>query len=82
MLYLNHAIRVLSLSGSHNPPYFSRMPSSNGVVSGPPVRAAETLIWLYSCVFLFPVSTAVRPSAFSSLRNHCPFIYSIEIESA
>ena len=68
MLYLNHAIRVLSLSGSHNPPHLHRMPFNTVLISGPLVYAAQILIWSYSCVepdFLPPVPTAIRTSAFS-----------------
>jgi len=68
MLYLNHAIRVLSLAGSHNPPYLYRMPSNTALICGPLVYSAQILIWSYSCVgpdFLPPVSTAIRASAFS-----------------
>ena len=41
------------------------MPSSTVLVSGPAVGAAQILVWSYSCVFLPPVSTAIRASAFS-----------------
>ena len=59
------AVRVLSLAGSHSPPHLPRMPSNTVLISGPAVGAAEILIWSYSCVFLPPVSTAIRTSAFS-----------------
>ena len=59
------AVRVLSLSGSHNRPHFPRMPSNTVLISGPAVGAARLLIWSYSCVFLPPLSTAVRASVFS-----------------
>ena len=59
------AVRILSLSGSHNPPHLPRMPSNTVLISGPAVGAARILIWSYSCVFLPPVSTALRTSAFS-----------------
>ena len=35
------------------------------LISGPAVGAAQILIWSNSCVFLPPVSTAIRTSAFS-----------------
>ena len=35
------------------------------LISGPAVRAAQILIWSCSCVFLPPMSTAIRTSAFS-----------------
>jgi len=59
------AIRVLSLSGSHSPPYLPMMPSNTLLISGPAVGAAQILIWSYSCVLLPPMSTAIRTSAFS-----------------
>ena len=59
------AARVLSLAGSHSPPHLPRMPSNTVLISGPAVGAAQILTWSYSCVFLPPVSTAVRTSVFS-----------------
>ena len=41
------------------------MPSNPVLVSGPAVGAAQILIWSCSCVFLPPMSTAVRASVFS-----------------
>ena len=57
--------RVLSLAGSHSPPHPPRMPSNTMLVSGPAVGAAQILIWSYTCVFLPPMSTAIRTSVFS-----------------
>ena len=45
-----------------------RMPSNTVLVSGPAVGAAQTLILSYCCVFLPPVSTAVRTSVSSFMR--------------
>ena len=59
------AVRILSLTGSHSPPHLPRMPSNTVLISGPAVGAAQILIWSYSCVFLPPMSTAIRTSAFS-----------------
>ena len=59
------AVSVLSIAGSHSPPRPPGVPSNTVLVSGPAVGATQTLIWSYSCVFLPPVSTAVRTSAFS-----------------
>ena len=56
--------KVLSLAGSHSPPHLPRMPSNTLLISGPAVGAAQILIWSYSCVFLPPMSTAIRTSAF------------------
>ena len=39
------------------------MPSSPVLISGPAAGAAQSLIWSYSCVFLPPVSTAIRTSS-------------------
>ena len=57
--------RVLSLTGTHSPPHLPRMPSNTVLISGPAVGAAQILTWSYSCVFLPPMSTAIRTSAFS-----------------
>ena len=59
------AVRVLSLAGSHSPPHLPRMPSNTVLISGPAVGAAQSLNWSCSCVFLPPMSTAVRNGAFS-----------------
>ena len=57
--------RVLSLTGSHSPPHLPRMPSNTVLISEPDVGAAQILIWFYSRMFLPPMSTAIRTSAFS-----------------
>ena len=57
--------RALSLTGSHSLPYLPRMPSNTVLISGPAVVAAQILIWSYFCVFLPPMSTAIRTSVFS-----------------
>ena len=59
------AVSVLSLTGNHSPLHLRRMPSNPVWVSGSAVGAAQTLILSYSCVFLPPLSTDVRTSAFS-----------------
>ena len=59
------AVRVLSLAGSHSPSHLPRMPSNTLLISGPAGGTAQILIWSYSCVFLPPMSTAIRTSAFS-----------------
>ena len=46
------------------------MPSNTMLVSGPAVGAAQILIWSYICVFLPPVSTAIRTNAFSFVDAH------------
>ena len=62
--FLESLLLEFSFVGSHNPPYLPKMPSNTVLVSGPVVGAAQILIWSYS-VFLPPMSTAVRTSAFS-----------------
>ena len=49
-------------------PHLPRMPSNTVLISGPAVEAAQILNWSYSCVFLPPMSTAIRASAFSFLE--------------
>ena len=46
-------------------PHLPRMPSNTVLISGPAVGATQILIWSYSCVFLSPVSTAIRTSVVS-----------------
>ena len=41
------------------------MLSNTGLITGPAVGAAQILVWSYACVFLPPMSTAIRASAFS-----------------
>ena len=60
--------RVLSLAGSHSPPHLPSMSSNTVLNSGPAVGAAQSVIWSYSSVFLPPMSTAIRASAFSFVR--------------
>ena len=62
-------------------PHLPRMPSNTVLVSGPAVGATQILFWSYSCVFLPPVSTAIRCIFFCG-SSQCPFIYSIDTESA
>ena len=59
------AVRVLFRTGNHSPPYLPRMPSNAVLISGRAVGAAQILIWSYSCVFLPPMCTTIRASAFS-----------------
>jgi len=44
MFSWNSAVSILSLAVSHSPPHLLRMPSNTGLVSGPAVGAAQTLI--------------------------------------
>ena len=69
------AVRVLSLTGSHNPLYLPKMPSKIVLISVPAVGAALILIWSYSCVFLPPMSTAIRTSAFSVVGALSDLLY-------
>ena len=57
-------VRVLSLAGSHSPPHLPRMSSNTVLISVPAGGTAQILIWSYSCVFLPPMSTAIRASVF------------------
>ena len=65
MLFSSHCYRVLSLTGSHNPPYLPRMLSNTVLIFGLVVGAALILIWFYSCVSLPLMSIATQISAFS-----------------
>ena len=57
-----------SLGVTHSPPHLPRMPSNSLLISGAAVGAAQSLIWSYSCMFLPPVSTVIRTSAFSFVK--------------
>ena len=59
------AVSVLFLTVSHSPAHLPRMLSTTGLVSGPVVGAAQTLIWFYSGMFLPLISTSTSASAFS-----------------
>ena len=50
------AVRVLSLIGSHSPPYLPRMPSNTVLISGPVVGAAAAAVTV-----TLVVSDSVRP---------------------
>ena len=63
-VFLKSLLSVLSLAGSHSPPYLPRMPSNTVLISGPAVGGAQILFWFYSCVFLPSMSTALRTSVF------------------
>jgi len=76
------AVRVFSLAGCHSPPHLPRRPSNTVLNSGPAVGEAQILIWSYSCVFLSPVSTAIRASVFSFVGALSVLLYSIDTESA
>ena len=65
MFFLSHCCQSLSRTENHSPLRPPRVPSKTALVSGPAVGAAQTLIWSYSCMFLPPMSTAVRTSGFS-----------------
>ena len=65
----------LSLAGSHSSPHLPRMSSNTVLVSGPVVGAAQILIWSYPSVFLPPMSTAVKTSAFSFVGALSDLLY-------
>ena len=64
MFFLSHCCQS-PFTRSHSPPYLPRMPSNTVVISGPAVGAVQILIRSYSSVFLLPMSTVIRTSAFS-----------------
>ena len=64
MLFLSHCCQS-PFPRWESQPHLPRMPSNSVLISGPAVGAAQILIWSYSCVFLRPMSTAIRTSAFS-----------------
>ena len=65
MFFLSHCCQSPSLTGSNSPPHLPRMSSNTVLISGPAVGASQILIWSYSYIFLPPISTAIRTSAFS-----------------
>ena len=70
------AVRILPLTGSHSPRCLPRMPSNAVLVSGPTVGAAQILIGSCSCVFLPPMSAAIRASVFSFVGAlQCPYLF-------
>ena len=75
------ALRVPSLSGSHSPPHLPRMPSNSVLISRPAVRAAQILICSYSSVFLPPMFTAIRTSAFSLVGALNDLLYISQTQS-
>ena len=81
MFFLSHCVRILSLTGSHSPPHLPRMSSNTVLISGPAVGAAQILIWSCSCVFLPPMSTAIRTSAFSFVGARNDLLYIPETQS-
>ena len=75
MFFFSPSVRILSLAGSHSPPHLPRMPSDTVLVSGPAVGAAQNLMWSCSSMFLPPVSTAIRASAFYFLSTLNVLLY-------
>ena len=65
MIFLSHCCQSFLVLGITVHLYLPRMPSNTVLISGPAVGAAQILIWSYSCVFLPPMSTAIRTSVFS-----------------
>ena len=64
MFFLFHCCQSSFPRWESQSPHLPRMPSNTVLISGPAVGAAQILIWSYSCVFLPPMSTAIRTSAF------------------
>ena len=77
MFFLSHCCQSFPRLGvTVGAPHLPRMPSNTVLVSGPAVEAAQILTWSYSCVFLPPMSTAIRTSLFSSVGALNDLIYS------
>ena len=51
------------------------------LISGPAVGAAQILIWSYSCMFLLPMSTAIRTSVFSFVGTLNDLLYIPQAQS-
>ena len=68
MFFLSHCFQSPFPHWESQSPHLPRMPSNTVLISGPAVGAAQILIWSYSCVFLPPMSTAIRASVFSFVR--------------
>ena len=75
MSFLSLFCQHLPLTGSQIPPCLPRMPSHTVLVSGHVVGATLTVIWSYCCVFLSPMSKAVRTSVFSFVRALSVLLY-------
>ena len=82
MFFLSHFRQDPSPAGIHSPPHLFRMSCNTVLVSGPAVGAAQILTWCYSCVFLPPMSTAIRASAFSYVGALSVLSYILKTESA
>ena len=65
MFFLSLCCQSPFPAGSHSPPHLRRVPSNAVLAFVPAVVAAQILIRSYSCVFLLPMSTAIRTSVFS-----------------
>ena len=77
MFFLSHCCQSPFPCWESQPTLLPGMPSNTVLISGPAVGAAQVLIGSYSCVFLPPMSTATRASAFSSVgalngHSHTP----------
>ena len=75
------AVRILSLTGSQSAPHLPRMHSNNVLISGPAEEAVQILICSYSSVFLPPMSTAIRTSAFSFVGVVSDLLYIPETQN-
>ena len=89
MFFLSHYCRVLShlgvtvpLTSLGCPPKLCpRMPSKTVLISGPAVGASQILIWSYSCLFLPPMSIAIRISEFSFVSTLNVLLYIPQTQS-
>ena len=57
------------------------MPSNTVLISGPAMGTAQILIWSYSCVFLPPMSTAIRTCALSFVGALSVLLYIPQTQS-
>ena len=66
---------------SHSPLHLPRVPSNIVLISGASMGAAQILTWSYSCVFLPPISTAIRTSVFSFVGTLDVLLYILQTHS-
>ena len=76
MFFLSHCCQSPFSRWESSPPHLPRMASDTMLISGLAAGAAQTLILSYSNVFLPPMSTAIRTSAFSFVGALNDLLYS------
>ena len=75
MFFLNHCCQSFPSLGVTVHLTYLGCPLNTVLISGPVAGAAQILVWSYSCVFLPPVSTAIRTSAFSFVGTLNDLLY-------